>query len=458
MKGHHVFLGMIEVSGYYRGLKSGFDELGVPCTRVDLGDDPFAYGRSGQPWLARAIRGCFVRRTGLARWNLPARAFYKLVAGILKMALLAWAIWRHDIFIFGYGTSFFSHLELPLLRLLGRKIICQFHGSDSRPPFMDGAVIPDGGQFDAAMCIRQTLRQKRRVDIIDKYAHVVVDTPTQGLFHTRPFVNWLFIGLPVDRGMGVPPMSSSVRSAGTQREETHGRDAHATLRILHCPSHPRAKGTAQIRQAVEILRQEGLPLELLEVTGQPNSVVQARLADCDFVIDQLYADYPMPGLATEAAWQGKPVIICGYAAGLWEKILPPDLWPPTHYVHPGKLLAAIRQLATDAQYRKDLGQRAQRFVQEQWAPVKIARRYLDLADGNIPPQWLCDPAMIDYVHGCCLSEGDLREMVGQVLELGGPGVLHLDDKPQLRDRFVEVSSIVNRQSSIANKKVRPDAL
>jgi hypothetical protein len=205
-----VFLGLVEVSGHYGGLKSGFDDLGVPCTRVDLGDDPFRYGQSDQHWLARAIRGCLVRRKGLPMWNLPARALYKVVAGILKIALLVWAAWRHDIFIFGYGTTFFGYLELPLLRLLGRKIIYQCHGSDSRPPFMDGSVVPNGGQFDATLCVRQTRRQKRVIGIIDKYAHVVVDMPTQGLFRMRPFVNWLFVGLPVSRvGGGRPPECAS---------------------------------------------------------------------------------------------------------------------------------------------------------------------------------------------------------------------------------------------------------
>lgn len=426
MKAHRVFLGLVEVSGHYRALKSGFDELGVPCTRVDLGGDPFLYGQSGQPWFARAVCGCLVRRKRLPSWNLPARAFYKLVAGVLKLALLAWAIWRHDIFIFSYRTTFFGYVELPLLRLLGRKIIYQYHGSDSRPPFMDGAVVPDGGQFDAALCVRQTRRQKRLVGIIDKYAHVVVDTPTQGLFHTRPFVNWLFVGLPASRVAGVP----AARPVGISR---------ASVRILHCPSHPQAKGTPRIRQAVELLRQEGLPLEFVEVTGQPNSVVQAQLAQCDLVIDQLYADYAMPGLATEAAWMGKPVIICGYAVELWEKILPPELRPPTCYVHPDKLSDAIRQLATDAQYRKDLGRRAQQFVQERWHPAKIAQRYLDLAQGNVRAEWLCDPATIDYIHGCCVSESDLREMIRQVLEIGGPGALQLDDKPALRDKLIELA-------------------
>ena len=61
---------------------------------------------------------------------------------------------------------------------------------------------------------------------------------------------------------------------------------------------------------------------MLNWSGQPNSVVLEQLARCDFIIDQLYADFPMPGFATEAAWFGKPAVTAGYALDLWKRTLP----------------------------------------------------------------------------------------------------------------------------------------
>ena len=58
-------------------------------------------------------------------------------------------------------------------------------------------------------------------------------------------------------------------------------------------------------RVIRILFESG---EALHLDG-----ILAELARCDFVIDQLYSDYPLPGLATEAAWFGKPTVVGGYA-------------------------------------------------------------------------------------------------------------------------------------------------
>ena len=55
---------------------------------------------------------------------------------------------------------------------------------------------------------------------------------------------------------------------------------------------------------------EGLPLEYVEIVGQPNDIVLAEIARSAFVIDQLYSDTPMAGFAAEAARLGKPAIVC----------------------------------------------------------------------------------------------------------------------------------------------------
>jgi hypothetical protein len=407
-----VFLGLVEIAGYYGALKQGFTTLGVPCTFINLTPHRFQYTGADETPLSRAIVYAASQKGKLWRW----------AERLLRWTLLFWAMATHDVFIFGCGVTFLKdQRDLPWLKSFGKTVICQFHGSDSRPPYLDGSAMAADRGRSIADCIAMTARKKAMIDRVDRFADLIVDTPPQGHFHTRPFVLWLAVGLP-GQPVGVPqdvPPPVASRTEGP-------------IRLLHCPSHPAAKGTDQIRAAVARLQAEGLSLELVEVIGQPHRVVLAELARCDVVIDQLYADYGMPGFATEAAWFGKPVIIGGYAVDLWAERLAPDQIPPTHYCHPEAVESAIRQLVTDPTYRQALGQRAYDFVRQRWAPHQIAQRYLDCLAGQVPESWWFDPNTITYWQGCCLPEAGARRLIGQVLAQGGPEALQLEDKPALR--------------------------
>ena len=64
MKKTRIFLGLLEVAGYYENLKIGFEELGVECTFIDLGgNNLFQYGGSDTPniivswkkWISKKV-------------------------------------------------------------------------------------------------------------------------------------------------------------------------------------------------------------------------------------------------------------------------------------------------------------------------------------------------------------------------------------------------------------------
>lgn len=428
MKKPRVFLGLTEISGHYSSLKKGFNELGIKCTFINLSDNRYAYSGADDSWLANKIRHYKKLKRYTGKFNLPMKAFYATIVLFLKLTLFFGALARHDVFIFGFNSSFFHLNDLPVIKLLGKKVIYQFHGSDSRPPYLDGSLIMEGEIFNAAACIKQTRKKKRIIGIIDKYADVIVDTPTQGQFHNRPFVNWMYIGLP-NRPENAPDIILPL-----------DKQSDSPVRILHCPTHPEAKGTPLIRQVIENLRSRGFNLELIEVIGQPNSVVMEEMKRCDIVIDQLYADYGMPGLATEAAWFGKPVVICGYAVKIWEKILSPHDRPPTLYVDVKEFSNALEKLIIDKEYRCKMGRLAGDFVRNKWNPAKVAQRYLMIADGRIPSHWIYDPVEIIYVQGCCIEKSKLRTMIRQVIEIGGLQALQLKEKPLLAKRIAEFSS------------------
>lgn len=419
-----VFIGLSEIAGYYKGLKHGFDELNIPATFITLSNHPFQYGGEDHNLLVKCIKSCATKRRQTPTKKIITIGLYIGIEIFLRLILFIKSLLTHDAFIFGFNSSFLFLYDLPILKLFKKKIIYQYHGSDSRPPYLDGFILNAMGiKKNINACIKEAKKKKRIIKFIEKYADIIVNIPPQAYFHERDFVLWLRIGLPC-----YPTPTTTLNDV--MRKETD------EVRILHSPSQPEAKGTPLIEKAINNLKGKGLKITFTTITNQPNDIVIKELQYCDFIVDQLYADYGMPGFPTEAAWFGKPAVIGGYAKNLWEKLLPEELLPPTLYCHPDDLEQAIEKMVLDKEYRLSLGKKARIFVETHWNPRKIAECYLRLIKGNFPQEWLYDPKKIDYCHGVGLTETQAREMLKSIIEFGGKKSLQLQDKPELEHRLI----------------------
>jgi hypothetical protein len=421
-----IFIGLIEIAGYYANLSRGFQQLGFESVFYNLVPHPFKYGGDeASSRLVRLIRWLQGKRSELPRNSVIGLSLLSLQA-LLKTLLLCSAVVKYDIFIMGFGSSFFSsflaHYDLLILRLLKKKTICVFHGSDTRPPYIDGAIMLPTTTYSIDDCIRLTEKRKKRFRTIDRFASTIVNSAAAGHFHERVFVSFMRLGLPYQ-----PPSVEEHRVV-----QENGKP----IRILHAPSHPEAKGTHQIRKIIESLRSKGYQIEFIEITGMPNNVVLEELSRCDFVVDQLYSDFPLAGLATEAAFRGKPTVVGGYYAKEIYRDLPAAWVPPSHYCLPANMAQAIETMITSKRCRLHLGRQAKEFVETHWNSKQVASRYLHLIKGNVPREWLYHPMNIRYLHGLGLSEPRAKELVRAVIQKGGVGALQLDDKPELRDKFV----------------------
>jgi hypothetical protein len=72
-----------------------------------------------------------------------------------------------------------------------------------------------------------------------------------------------------------------------------------------------------------------------------------------------------------------------------------------------------------------------------WAAERVAGRFLDLIEGKVPPDWMHDVAGVRYTRGVGLAEADARDIVRRLIAQEGTAALQLDDRPQMRDAFVE---------------------
>jgi hypothetical protein len=434
-----IFLGLTEVSGYYVRLQRGLSELGAQAEFFPLQDHRFGYGPTPSAWIPRFAQYCVRNRIGALKKSPWRDAFWLTLVVLSRVIFFSWALVRFDVFIMGGGSSFFRFRELRLMRLLGRRIIYTFHGTDSRPAWMDGfcqgtsrmSVQPTSEPFptdiDVATFHRVNGERRDTVRRIERYANVVINAPPQAQLLSKPYVIGLAVGIPID--------------AAALSEPRETRTPTTAVRVLHSPSFHIGKGTTEIRAAIQRLQEDGIELEYTEISNRPHMEVRQAIAACDFVVDQVYSDSPMAGFAGEAALAGKPAVVCGYYSAHLETDLAPYMRPPSLYCHPEQLEDAIRLLAVDSIRRKQLGAEAKEFVEKHWSPRAVATRYLLLAKGEpVPSEWMYQPEQNRYFLGMGIDEDSLRKVLQQYLNQFGESALGIDAAPELKRRVLAFAS------------------
>ena len=417
-----IFMGLTEIAGNYAYLARGFLANGVEAEIANFFGDKFGYPAPRSRHASLRFASYFGQRRRLATGRAQ-RAFWVMMLLPLRLWILVWACTRFDVFIFGFGTSFFSYLELPLLKWLGKTIIVQFHGSDIRPPFIDGAMLPlFKSNKDQLKRIRE-LSHRRRV--LERYADVVIAPVTCAQFLNRKIVDPVFLGKPVD-----------VTESRFEVERRAPHEGDGMVRVMHAPSQLAAKGTLEIRQVIDDLVALGLPIDYVEISNATNAKVMDELSSADILIDQLYSDIVMPSLAKEAAVLGVPVIVSGYYSEVFDQEPFCRYTPPVVVCLPDALAETLETLVNDREKRLRAGMALRNFVRTEWTAERVAARYLQVIRQVAPQEWFVDPASFPYLKGCALSEEAAKKNVSRLIASAGVGSLQLDHKPRLRDRFV----------------------
>lgn len=421
-----VLVGPVEIAGVAKGLVKGFIENGAEAKLVLSDKHPFSYGGSNDSWFIRVWQAIGGRRGSTPAQYLLRKALYVALHMAWGWLILLWSIFRFDGYVFLFGRTLTdARLELVLLKVLRKKIVFINVGSDFRPPYMDGGVFPwTNPSPNIKKVMRRARRLKNKIVFIEKYADCIVSAPGSAQFHEKPFINWFSMGVP----------------AAFENDAATVPDGMGRVRILHSPSNPTVKGSDRICEVIERLIARGYPIDFFKLQGVSNQEVLNRLAHCDLVVDQLYSDLPLAVLGSEAARFGKPCVVAGYMAeGVSRYIREEDI-PPSVYVLPDNLEAAVEELVCNADLREKLGLRAQSFVRQHWSCSAVAKRYLELFEGRVRAEWWFDPARIDYVGGCGMPIDYVRFLVRSLVERFGIQALRVGDKPVLERRLLALIS------------------
>jgi hypothetical protein len=416
-----IFIGPHEIAGYYINLSNGFSKLGYSIDYVTYNLHRFDYGKCKNIFLVRLIQ-LIDNKNKKINIKLVKCAF-KLLIVFLKYIFFLSCLFKYDVFIFGFGKSLLPHnIDLPVLRIFNKKIISVLsHGSESRPAFIDGAVLSLGRKYSSnSQLVKRSFRIKKLLEFHFKYSDIVIGSPyTNFAYSPSPFINSFNFGVPF----------YSNRKTKTIE--------HKEIRILHSPSDPSVKGTQVIVNAINNLTEKGYPIKFILLENKTFEEVINEIQNCDFVVDQVYSDTPMAGFATESAWFGKPAVVGGYKLNELKEFIPQSMWPPVKICHPGMIEQAIEDLIINCSERRDLGRRAMKFVREKWSSVEVAKRFIQLITDDIPDDWWIDPNDICYLEGCGISRRNLKHVISNIIDEYGLKSLHLSHRPELEKAFMD---------------------
>lgn len=441
-----VFIGTCEIAGYYLNLTNGLKKHGVECDYVTFTSHPFKYDdqKSENPLvsLIRKINDLIAHH----KMVFALKVFLAIFAEFFSIIYFVGCLFRYDVFIFGFGSSMIrGGGDLPILKFFHKKIIMNMaHGSDLRPPYLDGSYQSSDGtvQPDPQFLCRISRRHRKRIVWIEKYADYIIGAPfSSSQFSTVKFINTFVVGMPYQ---GSGDETSGISIPDTCRILSGDTDNN-TIRILHSPSHSAAKGSLHICEAIERLRLKGYRINFIEVRNRPNAEVLAEIQKCDFVVDQVFSDTPMAGFAAEAGYLGKPAVVGGYSFDYLKKFIPESMFPPSQTCMPDEIEAAIEELIVNPELRKRLGADARAFVETQWSIEKVASRYLKIIEGDIPNDWWLDPLEVSYLYGAGQPESQTRENVRKLVERFGVKSLQLSHRPDLERAFLTLAGLHDPQ-------------
>jgi len=348
-----VFIGTEEIASVLTDVAFGFKELGYHVTTYVSAKNKFYSTHKYD-----IVRGNLVNDI-IHYWDwkfLPKRLkdYFNRVDKLISIPYLKRKnrklIEEHDLFIFIWRPWLHESYLFPLLKKMGKKIICLHVGTDVRhiSAFEQQYHIDTSGWSD----FFQTDNLDKKIEKIryhELYADIIYSVPDQAGLYLRGY-NHFRLSLSKDKKISfkIPARKKPL--------------------ILHAPSRSAIKGTAIIHATIERLRSEGYELEYKLIENMPNEALLQLLTEADILCDELFLHGPGV-LSAEAMAAG-----CAVATRCLN--IPP-FQPPVCAITPGNLYEKLKLLITDIDYRVELATAGKKFVDDFNDPVKIAGKMID---------------------------------------------------------------------------------
>jgi glycosyltransferase involved in cell wall biosynthesis len=292
---------------------------------------------------------------------MMARQGNSLRREVDRFLFFLWAANHYDVFHFFWGVSLwdfwrFHLLDLPVLKLLRKKVVVHFRGLD----------VVDIRYFD-------WLRESARGTVSPKPPMSRSDQQKR-LRKWLKYADALLVSEPdlhaVVPGAILSPQVIDIQYWQPTREPQSVQDG--LVRIVHAPSSRRKKGTDFIEKSIAELKAKGLPVELVLAENLPPDKIKALYEFSDIGLDQVL--YGWHGkVSVELMALGKPVV-CNIAPAL--RAYRPSL--PIVHGDPGNLTTVLEDLVRHPEKRQQIGDASQVYARRYHDVEKVADQLLEI--------------------------------------------------------------------------------
>lgn len=399
---NRVFIGNIEVAGHYQSIARNLINRGYRVTVVGSA----TYRRNPQQIETKPIPVLYEKVLGFLKKNrLMYRVAREPFAFTFGLLLLVWAVRNHDWFILYGGGKFVNYrIDYKVLRWCGKKVVVNCaHGTESRPPYINAKLA----KRSLIRLLYETFKISSRAKAIENNASNVIGLPCLSHFYRRPMISRDMIG----KNAPVSPMK--VFPKKTKKE---------SVRIVHVPSDPITKGSAEVRDAVNyvIRNVPQLNVEYHEIANIPNSDVISVLKNSDIIVTQMFSDIAWPTTALEAAAVFTLPIVGGLDAPSWNCLSSRDMGSNEPlFVKSEDVREALLYFTLNHDDRRKKIENLNKLVQESASSDVVTRNYINLLEGDFPSEWYFDPCQVTGVFGDGMSRSERAKYLCQYLSVFG---------------------------------------
>ena len=416
-----IFIGPIEVSGIYTKLEDGFSKIGVSADFHQLYDHPFNYGNNKNRKLISGI-ACSLNRKMHSK-SRTTSYFATISYLMVRILIFPYFVLRYQVYIFTWGESLLPFgIDLPILKKLNKRTISIIgHGSEARPPYLSRIEYLDQTSL-ATILEKRTRKIAKKIRFIERWSSVVVGLSTTDHFLSKPYLNFLKLGLPSN------PVVFEKATSDLMLNE---------VRILHAPSKSEIKGSTEIRQIMTRICSKYPQVKFIEVSNKSNAEVLSAIADSDLVIDQLYSDIPIAAIGVEAGSLAVPCIISIGSIEFWHTKLNRNQFPPSILCNTESIEATIEKYILDVNLRKIAGDKIYEFLQDHWTCEAVASRYLEVVEERISSDFFETPGEFVYMKGCGISPEVATMQVNVLVQKYGINGLKIRNLSSNSQVFIE---------------------
>jgi hypothetical protein len=405
-----VFIGFSEVAGYYTSLCEGLEGLGHKVVFFSFGRNPYNYKIETTVSFAQA----FIWKTEQVikkRRHLVTRKAAYMFHVLARSIVIMPSMMRSDLILLNYCGTLCFYIDIAILKLLGKKIVYIFHGTDARPPCINGKFIYP--YYNLARLRKMTLEKHIRIRIIECLSSARIVQPSCAQMFRRPILNYNLIGNPW-------PASPSTNQTTT-------RGANTIFTIVHAPSNPQNKGTVKITNAVNSLHKKGYDIRYVLIENRPNEEVRKMLEKADLLVDELWSDTRIAGLAAEAASLGVPTLVGSYYTQIQWDIDSDGTDPLVFVADPDNIELHIESCIIDKQKLVSVSENLLKQRNKHF-PISFAMRFLEAVSSNknvgYNQRWLYNTNLCSYLFGWGAPSNHVTKVITEYVQKYGVRSLH----------------------------------